>query len=92
MTLSNIAILIYHVTLYDPSFPSDLLDIFWANHDPTVMCSRQYMSAIFYHSDQQKALAEKSMAESQNKFRKQITTLILPAEEFYDAEKYENCC
>ena len=37
-------------------------------------------------------MAEKSMAESQNKFRKQITTLILPAEEFYDAEKYENCC
>jgi len=76
----------------DQTSYSDLLDIFWANHDPTVMCSRQYMSAIFYHSDQQKALAEKSMAESQNKFRKQITTLILPAEEFYDAEKYENCC
>ena len=71
---------------------SDLLDMFWVNHDPTAMCSQQEMSAIFYHSDQQKALAEKSMAESQNKFRKQITTLILPAEKFYDAEKYENCC
>jgi len=67
---------------------SDLLDIFWANHDPTTMCSRQYMSAIFYHSDQQKAQAEKSMEDSQNKFRKQITTIILPAGEFYDAENY----
>jgi len=72
----------------DQTSYSDLLDMFWVNHDPTAMCSRQEMSAIFYHSDQQKALAEKSMAESQNKFRKQITTLILPAEEFYDAENY----
>ena len=67
---------------------SDLLDIFWANHDPTTICPRQYMSAIFYHSDQQKTLAEKSMEEAQQKkFRKKITTLILPAGEFYDAEK-----
>jgi len=68
---------------------SDLLDIFWANHDPTTICPRQYMSAIFYHSDQQKTLAEKSMEEAQQKkFRKKITTLILPAGVFYDAENY----
>ena len=67
---------------------SDLLDIFWKNHDPTSMCSRQYMSAIFYHNDQQQSMAEQSMAEAAKSYRKKITTLILPAKEFYNAEKY----
>ena len=66
---------------------SDLLDMFWSNHDPTTHCSRQYMSAIFYHSDQQLALAQESLKEAQLSNRSPITTLILPAKEFYNAEK-----
>ena len=66
---------------------SDLLDMFWSNHDPTTLCSRQYMSAIFYYSDQQLALAQESLKEAQLSNRSPITTLILPAKEFYNAEK-----
>ena len=66
---------------------SDLLDIFWNNHDPTTSCSRQYMSAIFYHSEEQRLEAERSMKVAQESNRRNITTLILPAKEFYNAEK-----
>ena len=64
-----------------------LLDIFWNNHDPTTSCSRQYMSAIFYHSEEQRSEAEKSMKVAQENNRRNITTLILPAKEFYNAEQ-----
>jgi len=67
---------------------SDLLDIFWNNHDPTIMCSRQYMSVIFYHDDQQKKLAEDSLKSAQSENKSNITTQILPAETFYNAEDY----
>jgi len=67
---------------------SDLLDIFWNNHDPTIMCSRQYMSVIFYHDDQQKKLAEDSLKSAQAENRSNITTQLLPAETFYNAEHY----
>jgi len=67
---------------------SDLLDLFWNNHDPTIMCSRQYMSVIFYHDDQQKKLAENSLKSAQAENRSNITTQILPAETFYNAEDY----
>ena len=45
------------------------------------------MSAIFYHNAQQQKMAEESMAKAQQSFKKNITTLILPAKEFYNAEK-----
>jgi len=78
------------VIQYDPSQNNykNLLDIFWKNHDSTSCKSRQYMSAIFYHDDEQKSLAEETKAEHQTKVRKQIQTKILPAERFYDAENY----
>jgi len=66
----------------------ELLEIFWTNHDPTTMCSRQYMSVIFYHNDQQQSMAEQSMTEAAKNHRRKITTLILPAKEFYNAENY----
>ena len=74
---------------WDPAVTSyaQLLDIFWNNHDPTSSCSRQYMSAIFYHSEEQKSEAEKSMRVAQENNRRNITTLILPAKEFYNAEQ-----
>lgn len=60
--------------------------MFWKNHDPTVKCTRQYMSAIFYHDEEQKRLAEESMEKAAKDKAKKITTKIMPAEKFYVAE------
>ena len=73
-----------------------LLDVFWLNHDPTVtnrqFCDSgsQYRPAIFYHSDEQKRLAEASKArwEKDKPFRQPILTSIVPAGEFWPAEDY----
>jgi len=75
---------------YDPNVTNyeEMLHMFWNNHNPTVKCKRQYMSAIFYHDEEQKSLAEKTMKEMKPEFKAPISTLILPAEEFYDAEDY----
>ena len=83
---------------YDPSKVSyeKLLDVFWVNHDPTVkdrqFCDSgsQYRPEIFYHSDEQKRLAEASKAkwDKQKPFRQAILTPITKASEFYPAEDY----
>jgi len=75
---------------YDPEVTDydKLLKMFWNNHNPTINCSRQYMSAIFYHDDEQKAKAEETMKEAQQKARGKITTQILPADKFWEAEDY----
>ena len=75
--------------MYDPEQTSyeKLLDLFWNNHDSTACLSRQYMSAIFYHSEEQKALAEKTRDEHQKKLTRKIQTKIKSAETFYDAEE-----
>jgi len=65
---------------------SKLLKMFWENHDPTRCASRQYMSAIFYHNDEQKQLAEESKDEQQKRISQKIVTKIAPAETFYNAE------
>lgn len=74
-----------------------LLDIFWENHDPTTLNRQgpdvgdQYRSAIFFHSDEQRTLAEKSRDELQNSpgfAKKKIVTEIVPAREFTEAEEY----
>lgn len=75
----------------------ELLDLFWSIHDPTQL-NRQgpdygtnYRSAIFYHSDEQKTLAEgsrKKLGESGRYGRRQIVTEIVPATPFYAAEDY----
>ena len=83
---------------YDPElFPYErLLELFWQQIDPTDPDGQfqdrgpQYRTAIFYHNEKQKELAEKSkqaMAES-GKFKKPIVTLIEPAAPFYPAEDY----
>jgi len=73
---------------YNPEVTNyrEMLDIFWNNHDPTSRCSRQYMSAIFFHDEEQKKLAETS--KEAFKTNRPITTQILPANKFYDAELY----
>ncbi len=84
--------------VYDPTRISfeKLLDIFWHNIDPTTpnrqFCDagNQYRSAIFYHSEAQKKLAEASRLalEKSKRFMEPIVTEIVPASEFYPAEEY----
>jgi peptide-methionine (S)-S-oxide reductase len=83
--------------VYDPSKISyaKLLEIFWHNIDPTVkdaqFCDHghQYRSAIFYHNEEQKKLAEQSKEELINSGRfKRVETEIVPASTFYPAEEY----
>ncbi len=64
------------------------MQIFWSSHSPTICHKRQYMSAIFYHSEQQKLIAEQSMKDIQKSFDKPIATKILPLDVFYEAEDY----
>ena len=83
---------------YDPAKVSyeKLLETFWLNHDPTVkdrqFCDSgsQYRPEIFYHSEQQKRLAEASKAkwEKDKPFRQAIVTPVTPAGEFWPAEDY----
>jgi len=84
--------------IYDPYVISyaELLKIFWKNIDPTDTGGSfhdrgsQYRSAIFYHNQQQKMLAEESIIylEKQGIFKKSIVTEIIPFQEFYMAEEY----
>lgn len=83
---------------YDPAVVSydALLDVFWANHDPTTLnrqgpdVGTQYRSAIFYHTDDQRVAAEasKARAEASGRFRRPIVSEIAPATKFYPAEDY----
>jgi peptide methionine sulfoxide reductase msrA/msrB len=83
---------------YDPSEVTymKLLEVFWANHDPTTPNRQgpdvgdQYRSVIFYYTPEQKRTAEtlKERLESARRFKRPIVTQILPAPEFYRAEEY----
>jgi len=83
---------------YDPDKVTyeQLLDVFWRHIDPTdgggqfVDRGAQYRSAVFYHDEGQKRLAEKSrdaLAKSA-KFAKPVATEIFPLAKFYEAEDY----
>jgi peptide-methionine (S)-S-oxide reductase len=84
--------------VYDPQKVSyeKLLEVFWHNIDPTQkdgqFCDHgnQYRTAIFYHDETQKQLAEASKAQLQHTkpFQGEIVTEIVPAGEFYPAEDY----
>jgi peptide-methionine (S)-S-oxide reductase len=83
---------------FDPAKISydQLLDVFWANHNPTTPnrqgpdVGTQYRSVIFYHSPEQKAAAEKSKQRlaAGGKFNRPIVTQIEPAPKFWLAEDY----
>ncbi len=76
---------------YDPAVISygELLETFWKSHDPgSRPWSRQYMSAIFYHNEEQKRLAVESMKREEAGTRRKIYTEISPAARFYRAEDY----
>ena len=73
-----------------------LLEIFWAAHDPTQLnrqgpdVGTQYRSAIFFHDEEQERLAKESVVtlEQSGRLAGQIATEITPAAEFYEAEEY----
>jgi peptide-methionine (S)-S-oxide reductase len=73
-----------------------LLEIFWKIHDPTQLerqghdIGYQYRSVIFFHSEEQKKVAEKSLLaeEASERYDAQIVTAIEPAGIFYRAEDY----
>ncbi len=75
---------------------AQLLDAFWRGIDPTDSIGQfadkgsQYKTAIFYHNEEQKKLAEMSKQELERsgKFDKPVATEIRPAAEFYPAEEY----
>lgn len=83
---------------YDPAQVSydELLSVFWANHDPTTQdrqgwdIGRQYRSAVFYHTPEQKAAAEaaKDRLDRTGAFKRKIVTEVTPAQAFWRAEEY----
>lgn len=81
---------------FDPQKTSyeHLVRLFFQLHDPTQLNRQgpdfgtQYRSAIFYHSPEQKATAERVKEEMQKLIRGTIVTSIEPATKFYRAEEY----
>ena len=83
---------------FDPSQISyrDLLDVFFAIHDPTTLnrqgndVGTQYRSAIFYNSDEQRRESEQVIAEltATHEFSAPIVTALEPAATYYVAEGY----
>jgi peptide-methionine (S)-S-oxide reductase len=83
---------------FDPRVISfgDLLDVFFTIHDPTTLnrqgndVGTQYRSAIFYHTPEQKRIAEEKIAQlnAQHLWRGKIVTEVTPFTAFYPAEDY----
>ena len=82
--------------VFDPEIISfeELLGYFWRLHDPTQRnrqgadVGKQYRSAIFYYSEQQHEIAERSMKafDESKVFKRKAITQIEPADEFFPAE------
>ena len=83
---------------FDPAKVSfeDILKVFFVIHDPTTLnrqgndAGTQYRSAIFYHSPEQKAAAERVIEDIKREklYRDPIVTQVAPASTFYAAEDY----
>jgi peptide-methionine (S)-S-oxide reductase len=83
---------------FDPEVISfrEILDVFFATHDPTTLnrqgpdVGTQYRSAVFYHSPQQKQIAEQRIAElnAAGIWDAPLVTEVVPLEAFYRAEDY----
>ena len=66
-----------------------LLNVFWESHDPAgVWRSRQYMTAVFTHDEEQEAAARASKRRLAAEMAEAIDTRILPLTRFYPAEDY----
>lgn len=81
---------------FDPQQISleQLLEVFWATHDPTTLnrqgadTGSQYRSGIYYRDDNQRHIAEKSLKLAQKNLPQNIVTEIKPLESFTNAEDY----
>jgi peptide-methionine (S)-S-oxide reductase len=81
---------------YDPDEVSyaELLDTFWHNIDPFdpagQFCDKgdSYLSAIFVGTEEERRLAEATMADVAKRFDMPVATAILPEQDFYPAEDY----
>lgn len=81
---------------FDPAVVSyrQLLEVFFAIHDPTTLnrqgadVGTQYRSVIFYHSDEQKQTAEQMLAATAGKWDQPLVTQLVSLERFYPAEEY----
>jgi len=81
---------------FDPAIIGykDIIDLFWLAHDPTTLNQQgndigtQYRSTIMYLNEEQKKIAEASMAEAQKEQTGKIVTEIVPLKKFYSAEAY----
>ena len=83
---------------FDPSRIAyqELLEIFWACHDPTTRNRQgpdfgtQYRSVLFFHSPEQEAAARasKEKLERSGRYRSEIVTEIAPASSYYPADEY----
>jgi peptide-methionine (S)-S-oxide reductase len=83
---------------FDPAVLSfrEILEVFFAIHDPTTLnrqgadVGTQYRSAVFYHSPEQKRVAEELIAElnAAGIWDRPIVTQVVPLEKFYPAEDY----
>jgi len=83
---------------YDPTQVSfqDLLDVFFVIHDPTTLnrqgndVGTQYRSAIYYHTPEQKDVADKVITalNAERRWNNPIVTEVTPASKFYIAEDY----
>ena len=84
--------------MYDPREASyqQLLEVFWANHDPTTLnrqgpdVGTQYRSAIFFHDAEQEQIARASLAAqtAAGRFKRPIVTELSPVSAFWMAEDY----
>ncbi len=73
---------------------AEILEMFWKSHDPTTLnrqgadVGTQYRSAIFYHNEEQRRIAEASKNAAQEYFDDPIVTEISPLDRFWVAENY----
>lgn len=82
--------------VYDPNILklADLLEIFFATHNPTTLNKQgndvgtQYRSSIFYTTEDQSLEAKKEIEEVQKNFTDSIVTTVVSATDFYPAEEY----
>ncbi|MFQ5526588.1 MAG: peptide-methionine (S)-S-oxide reductase MsrA [Thermoanaerobaculia bacterium] len=83
---------------FDPDKVSyqELLKVFWSNHNPTTLnrqgpdSGTQYRSAIFFHDETQREVAERSLkaVDASGRFSGPIVTEVTPAQTFWRAEEY----
>ncbi len=83
---------------FEPNVVSfrELLEVFWETHDPTTLnrqgadSGTQYRSVVFYHSPEQKEIAEKykSALNKENVYHQPVVTEITAFDQFYKAENY----